>query len=124
MGTVGDLCHPVRILIDVTLMVMWSSNLAPIKPTYQFLDLFAGVANATKIWCLGCIPFEMISSIRAGIHASIFNNPRSGKHYVCAKVDSTYTPNQRTMDFLTPPGFLFPGTCWNRAYMFFDRLSV
>jgi len=35
---------------------MWSENLPtvePNKPRFQFLDLFAGVANATKVWCTG-----------------------------------------------------------------------
>lgn len=43
-------------MIACTLMVLWSKNLPAVFPRFQFLDLFAGVANATKIWWLD-LPF-------------------------------------------------------------------
>jgi len=69
-----------KVLVAVCLMVMWSTNVPPIRPRFQFLDLFAGVANATKIW--------------------------SGAGYCTATVDESHHPGERVMNFLTPPGFL------------------
>lgn len=39
-----------QILIAIVLLVKWSNNLPPIEKRFQFLDLFAGVGNATKVW--------------------------------------------------------------------------
>ena len=65
-------------------MLMWSSNLPEITNRFDFLDLFAGVANATKVW--------------------------SAAGYRCATFDHLYFPNQRVMDFLSEPGFLLPAS--------------
>ena len=39
-----------QVLIAIVLMLMWSPNFP--KSRFDFLDLFAGAANASEFWCL------------------------------------------------------------------------
>ncbi len=48
----------VEVLVGITLLLMWSTNLPPIQPRFHLLDLFAGQAAVTKVWPLVLItPF-------------------------------------------------------------------
>ena len=39
-----------QIFIGIILLLLWSENLPPVEAPYQFFDVFAGVANATREW--------------------------------------------------------------------------
>ena len=52
-NTIPLLKSPLEVLVAVVLGVLWSENLPPISPKFHFLDLFAGQANASKVWSLG-----------------------------------------------------------------------
>ena len=41
-----------QVLVAVALMTSWCTNLPPICPRFDFLDLFAGCAQASKTWHL------------------------------------------------------------------------
>ena len=103
-------CPPLQVLIAVTLMVMWSTNVPPIQRRFQFLDLFAGVANATKVWLLGCsmhnhpkIVVEVTAPCSPMMPTAL---PRSSAGYATATVDESHRPGERIMNFLTPPGII------------------
>ena len=40
-----------QIFIGIILLIKWSGNLPTPKPLYNFLDLFAGKAQASISWC-------------------------------------------------------------------------
>ena len=42
---------PEQIFVGIILLIVWSENFPRRKPRYQFLDLFAGKAQASKTWC-------------------------------------------------------------------------
>ena len=86
---------PAQILIGSCLLLLWSKNLPSTCPRFHFLDLFAGVANATKVWPL--VPRVGPPFIR------------STAGYTCASVDESYFPGERTMNFVTPAGFSWLG---------------
>ena len=43
----------VQLFIGIILMLMWCESLPEIQPRFQFLDLFAGCAQASTTWTLG-----------------------------------------------------------------------
>ena len=107
-----------EILIGVVLLLTWSTNIPPIEPRFHFLDLFAGQAAATKVWFLAAVC--LLSQWKFGKFAALMSQPksicgggiiklRSGYGYKCCTIDELYFQGQRTMDFLSPAGFLFPG---------------
>ena len=44
-----------QVLIAIIVMIQFSTNLPSIEPRYQFVDLFAGACNSTKVWFLDCL---------------------------------------------------------------------
>lgn len=68
-----------KVLVGIVLLLMWSENI-DIQPRFHLLDLFAGGAAATKVW--------------------------NAHGYTCASIDEMYCKGERTMDFLSPAGWL------------------
>lgn len=91
--------------IGIILMLQWSTNIPEIKPRFQFMDLFAGCAQAYDTWLLAHYMFE--SSMPA-LYV-LKSLPRSECGFSCVKIDHNFRPGQRTMDFLSSAGFLPTG---------------
>lgn len=94
-----------QVLIAVVLMLMWSPNFP--KSRFDFLDLFAGAANASEFWCLASIylnpSMDMTASACSQKSTMRVYHARASRGLRVATVDIDRSEH---MDVCTRAGFL------------------